>query len=188
MALKAEVLAELKAAVQESGAKVEDLFTSEEITASEPAKKAKQTEYEHAKRIEKSLGEEREKVITLTKSIDEKEGKIKELNGQVSQTQASSLFTKSVADRKLNDKQKSFIERRLTGFKSEKSGDELKLEFEKYIDGEIKEFGEIAKTLGVKVDEQAPNDSNKGAGNDDGKSGEGADLSDPATNDFIPAV
>jgi hypothetical protein len=181
-------------AIREAGLKITDLYTSDEIVASEPAKKAKQTEYEHAKRIEKSLADEREKVITLTKSLEEKDGKIKDLSGQVSQTQASSLFTKSAEDRKLNDTQKSFIQRRLSGFKSDKSGEELKLDFERYIDAEIKEFGEVAKVMGIKVENPEIDPAtgkpkvDAGVPNDDGKGGGGSaeDLSDPSKNDFIP--
>jgi len=180
-------------AIREGKFTITDIFTSEEIVASEPAKKAKQTEYEHAKRIEKSLADEREKVITLTKSIEDKDAKIKELNGQVSQTQASSLFTKSAEDRKLTDTQKSFIQRRLSGFKSDKSGDDLKLDFERYIDGELKEFGEVAKVMGIKVENPEIDPATgkpkvaAGVSNDDGKGGGSAeDLSDPSKNDFIP--
>ena len=174
-------------AIKEAGLKVTDVFTPEEITASEPAKKARQTEFEHAKRVEKSLGEEREKVITLTKEKDEAQGKIKTLSEQVSRAQVGTLFTKSNETRKFNDKQKAFIERRLPGFKSDKSGDELQLEFDKYLDNEIKEFGEYAKVMGIKVDDPAAtDDKDKGAGNDDGKDGAGKDLTDPKNNDMIP--
>ena len=180
-------------AIREGKFTITDIFTSEEIVASEPAKKAKQTEYEHAKRVEEALGKEREKVISLTKESEDKDAKIKELNGQVSQTQASSLFTKSAEDRKLTDTQKSFIQRRLSGFKSDKSGDDLKLDFERYIDGELKEFGEVAKVMGIKVEnpeiDPATGKPKVAAGtpNDDGKGGGSAeDLSDPSKNDFIP--
>lgn len=174
-------------AIREGKFTITDIFTAEEITASEPAKKAKQTEYEHAKRIEKQLGEEREKVITLTKSIEEKDGKLKTLGEAVSKAQASTLLTKAAEVRKFNDKQKAFIERRLPGFKSDKSGDELQLEFDKYLDNEIKEFGEYAKVMGIKVDDPAAtDDKDKGAGNDDGKDGAGKDLTDPKNNDMIP--
>jgi hypothetical protein len=183
---------EIRDAIKEGKFKIEDIFSAEEITASEPAKKAKQTEYEHAKRVEKSLGDEREKVITLTKSIEEKDNKLKELNQQVSKTQASSLLTKATETRKFDDKQKAFIERRLGSFKSDKTGDDLQLEFDKYLDNEIREFGEYAKVMGIKVDSPEidpvtgkPKETNKGAASDDDK-GSGKDLSDPQNNDFIP--
>jgi hypothetical protein len=181
-------LAEIIAAIKEGSFKITDIFTPEEITASEPAKKFKQTEFEHAKRVEKALGEEREKVITLTKSIDEANTKVKTLNEQVSKTQVGSLFTKSNEVRKFNDKQKAFIERRLSMFKSDKSGDDLQLEFDKYLDAEVKEFGEYAKVMGITVENAADDkDKNKGAGNTDGKGGDGKDLSSGhEANDFIP--
>lgn len=178
-------------AIREGKFTITDIFTAEEITASEPAKKAKQTEYEHAKRIEKQLGEEREKVITLTKSIEEKDGKLKTLGEAVSKAQASTLLTKAAEVRKFNDKQKAFIERRIGSFKSDKIGDELQLEFDKYLDNEIKEFGEYAKVMGIKIedpeiDPATGKPKEKGAGNDDAKEGEGEDLTKPEKNDFIP--
>lgn len=178
-------------AIKEGKFTITDIFTADEITASEPAKKAKQTEFEHAKRVEKSLGDEREKVITLTKSLEEKDGKIKTLGEVVSKTQASTLLTKAVDVRKFNDKQKAFIERRLGSFKSDKTGDELQLEFDKYLDREIVEFGEYAKVMGIKVetpevDPVTGKPKETGTPNDDGKGGEGSDLSDPSKNDFIP--
>ena len=172
-------------AVKELGLKVTDIFTPEEIVASEPAKKAKQTEYEHAKRIEESLGKEREKVITLTKELGEKDTKIKTLGEQVSRTQVGTLFTKSNEARKFNDKQKAFIERRLGSFKSDKSGDELQLEFDKYLDTEVKEFGEYAKVMGIKPEEAAAALAT-GTPNTDGQGGEKKGLDVPANNDFIP--
>jgi hypothetical protein len=177
-------------AIREGKFTITDIFTPEEIVASEPAKKAKQTEYEHAKRIEDSLGKEREKVITLTKELGEKDTKIKTLGEQVSKTQVGTLFTKSNEARKFNDKQKAFIERRLGAFKSEKTGDELQLEFDKYLDTEVKEFGEYAKVMGIKVDDPAAagaaGSAAAGAGATDGQGGDKKDLSDPAANDFIP--
>jgi hypothetical protein len=180
-------VAEIIEAIKEVGAKVTDLFTPEEIVASDPAKKAKQTEYEHAKRIEESLGKEREKVITLTKELGEKDTKIKTLGEVVSRTQVGTLFTKSNDARKFNDKQKAFIERRLGSFKSEKTGDELQLEFDKYLDTEIKEFGEYAKVMGLKVEDAAAAPPAAGAPNTDGQGG-GTNLDEPKNNDFIPTI
>jgi len=183
--------ADILEGIKELGLKITDIFTSEEIVASEPARKAKQTEYEHAKRIEESLGKEREKVISLTKELGEKEGKIKTLNEAVSRTQVGSLFTKSNETRKFDDKQKAFIERRLGTFKSEKSGDELQLEFDRYLDNEIKEFGEYAKVMGIEVKLPAVDKDGKpvtGAPAQDGQDGanNAEALTDPTKNDFIP--
>jgi len=178
-------------AIKELGLKVIDIFTPEEIVASEPAKKAKQEEYEHAKRVEVSLGKEREKVISLTKEIGDKDTKMKMLNEQVSRTQAGELMTKASGTRKFTDKQKAFISRRLPAFKSDKTGAELDLEFQKYLDGEVAECTAYLKDMNI-VDEGAAaddkdkdKDKNKGADNKDGKDGKG-DLSTPENNDLIP--
>jgi hypothetical protein len=182
-------------AIKEGGFKVADIFGADEIMASEPAKKAKQTEYEHAKRIEKQLGEEREKVIDFTKKLDESQGKIKRLNEAVSGTHTKTLFEKVCETRKFNDKEKAYIAKKLDGFKSEKEGDELKTDFDRFIDTQKTDFDETVKLLGAdpgKPGTGAAAGAGAGAGagaagggSDDGKGG-GADLTDPKNNDYIP--
>jgi hypothetical protein len=182
---KEAIIAELKATIVEAGLKISDLFTSEDITSSEPARKAKQIEYEHAKRVEKALGDEREKVLTLTKSLDEKDVKVKSLNEIVSKTQVKSLFDVAKDARKFDDKEKGFIEKRLATFKSDKDGDDLKAEFDKFLDGQIVDYIETAKLLGVDVKKEGDGKGKEGVGSGDGKGGD-ADLTDPSQNDLIP--
>lgn len=175
---------EIKDAIKEGSFKITDLFTMEEIAGSEPAKKAKQTEYEHAKRIEKSLGDEREKVITLTKQLEESQGKVKTFNEKINSAQVKSLFEQSVEVRKFDDKEKAFIEKNLGSFKSEKEGDELKQDFDKFLDNQLKEFGEYAKILGVDVKKD---DKGKGTPPADGKDFQTEeDFMNPEKNEFIP--
>lgn len=180
------IISEIKSTIAEAGLKMTDLFSSDDITSSEPAKKAKQVEYEHAKRIEKVLGEEREKVISLTKSIDEKEGKIKSLNEVVNKTQVKQLFDGAKDVRKFDDKEKTYIEKRIGTFKSDKAGDELKAEFDKFLDAQVNDYIETAKLLGVEVKKEDDKEKNKGVGAGDGKGGESSDLTDPKNNDLIP--
>lgn len=178
---------EIKDAIREAGFKVTDIFTETEITASDPAKAAKQTEYEHAKRVEKALGEEREKVITLTKERDDATGKAKVLKEQVASTQVGSLFTTVADTRKLDDKQKAFISKNLKVFKSDKEGDELKTDFDRFVDSQLTDYTETAKLLGVDVTK--PN-TNAAAPNGDGQApaGNAEELVDPKKNDFIPPM
>ena len=174
---------EILEAIKEGKFKVGDLFSKEEILETDIVKTDHKDAHDHARRVEKQLGDEREKIISLTKSIEEKDGKLKVLNEQVSRTQVGVLFTKSNEARKFNDKQKAFIERRLSTFRSDKSGDELQLEFDKYLDKEILEFGEVAKMMGVKVEETTPPAT--GTPNTDGKH-DGKELDKPENNEFIP--
>ncbi|MBM3210587.1 hypothetical protein FJZ33_00085 [Candidatus Poribacteria bacterium] len=186
---KEAIIKELKETISEAGLKVGDIFSPEDITNSEPARKAKQTEFEHAKRVEKVLGEEREKVISLTRSIEEKENKIKSLNEVVSKTQVKTLFDTAKETRKLDDKEKVYIEKRLGTFKSDKDGDDLKNEFEKFLDSQVNDYIETAKLLGVDIKKgdggDDKGDKGKGAGSGDGK-GDGEDLTKPENNEFIP--
>ena len=55
---KPEVVSELKAAISEAGATIAELFGAEDITNTEIFKKEKQNAHEHARRVEKVLGEE----------------------------------------------------------------------------------------------------------------------------------
>ncbi len=178
---------EIKDAIREAGFKVTDIFTENEIVSSEPAKAAKQTEYEHAKRVEKALGEEREKVIGLTKERDDAVGKARTLKEQVSQTQVSTLFGAASETRKLDDKQKAFIQKNLKGFKSDKEGDELKTEFDRFVDSQLTDYTETAKLMGIDVTKTKTDETN--TPNGDGQTPPGStaeDLSDPAKNDMIP--
>jgi len=180
---------EIIAAIKEANLTVIDVFSAEEITASEPAKKAKQTEYEHAKRVEKSLGEEREKVITLTKSLEDANKQVKTLNEAVSTTQVKSLFEESAPARKFTDKEKVFIQKNLPAFKSDKTGTELKTDFERFLDSQLKEFEDYAKMMGIDVlkDREAAQKAT-GAPSGDGKDrvGDEKDMSVPENNELIP--
>lgn len=178
---KEKIIAELKTTMAETGIGILDIFTGDEIKATEVFKKEAVNAHEHARRIERVLGEEREKIINLTKSIEEKETKIKGLNEVVSKTQVKTLFDTAKEARKFNDKEKVFIEKRLNGFKSDKDGDVLKLEFEKFLDTQVNDYIETAKLLGVEIDK----DKKPGVENSDGKNQE-LNLTDPKQNDFIP--
>lgn len=190
--------AEIKAAIAEGKFKITDIYTPDEITASDPAVQAKQTEYAHTKRLEKQLGEEHERVVTLTREKEEATTKIKTLNEQVSTTQVGSLFTDESKARKYNDKQRTFIQKNLGQFKSDKAGEELKKDFQVFLDKQQADFLENAKLMGLDpAVVGAPAAEGEGTGtpaaaagagvnNADGQGG-GKDMNDPKNNDFIPA-
>lgn len=60
-------------AIRDLDLKPSDVFSMPELERDESVKKIKQTEYEHAKRIEGQLGKEREKVIDLEKDKEDRE-------------------------------------------------------------------------------------------------------------------
>jgi len=176
---------EIISAIKEGKFKITDVFSEEEIKESDPSKKAKQTEYEHAKRIEKSLGEEREKVLDLHKEVDELKGKNKNLNESANSSKVSSLFEEAVKERKLNEKQKNFISRNLKTFKSGEDKEKVKEDFDRFLDAQIKEFDDTKKI--IMGQEDADDTKNKGVGSGDGKELESQEeYEEPEKNDFIP--
>lgn len=190
---------ELKAAIKEAGAKITDIFAADEIVSSEPAQKAKQTDHEHARRLEKQLGEEREKIRDLTKSVEDANGKIKTLNEKVSTSTVRSIFDTSATKRKLSDKEKAFIEKNVGSFKSDKEGADLEQDFERFMDAQVKAYEETAKLFGIdpKAAGAGSGSNNQGAsgagaGSTDGSAGgenltEEEKMRDPKYNDLIPA-
>lgn len=184
-------LAELKAAIKEMKAKITDLFDKDDILESAPVVEAIDTHKAHAKRVEKQLGEERERIIDLTKKVDEANGKVKTLNEKVSSQTGKSMFDAAAVSRKLDDKEKAFVQKNLNGFKSDKDGTELQGEFDRWMDAQIKEFQETAKLFGVDTKKAGDVDPNNGGGTgatDGVGNAEGAEkYTDPKKNDLIPA-
>jgi hypothetical protein len=192
---------EIKAAILESGLKVEDVFTVEEIVASEPAKKGKQTEYEWAKRIEAKLGESREENAKLQGKIGTLEAEKATLAEKANMASVKDSLKTVATERKLDPKFTAYIEKNLTNFKSAKTGDEFKAELEKFVDTTAKDYVEMGKIYGfeAKVTTEAKKEEGKAEGNAgvpaaDGKGGaatgddkDTSTLEDPKNNDFIPA-
>lgn len=197
---------EVKAAIAELRLNPGDLFSEEEITSSEPARKAKQTEYEHAKRLEKRLGEAREENSKLQGELTKVEGEVSKWKEKASVGSAREVFTSVAAEKKLDPKFQKFVERNLKSFKTDKDGDDFKTELEKFVDTQAKDYKEQAELYGVKDvkitlesksgDDDKGGDKNKGgagapSSDSRDKSGEGEEVQDeyvdPAKNDFIPA-
>ena len=192
---------QIKATIVEAGVKIHDIFSEEEIIASEPAKKAKQNEYEHAKRIEMKLGEAREENIKLQSKVTGLEGEKALLAEKVNIGTVRDSLKAVATERKLDPKFAAYVEKNLTNFKSSKSGDEFKSELEKFVDVTAKDYVEMGKIYGfeAKVTTEPKESGESGAGGGAGApaadGGKGAatgneDLSNyenPAKNDFIPA-
>jgi hypothetical protein len=194
---------QIKAAILEAGLKIEDVFTGEEIVATEPAKKAKQTEYEWAKRIETKLGEAREENAKLQGKITALEGEKATLAEKANQSTVKDTLAGIATERKLDPKFTAFAEKNLRNFKSTKTGDEFKAELEKFVDVTAKDYVEMGKLYGfeakVTTEAQKTGDNTNaggGAGAPAADGGKGAatgddkgtsTYEDPAKNDFIPA-
>lgn len=174
---------EIKEAIKEGKFKVTDIFDAADIVDSEPAQEAKKKEREYGKRKEKEFNDEHERVIDLQKKHDEQVNKNKDLTQKVNSTTSKTLVDASMTARKLGDKQKAFIAKNVAVFKSDKEGEDLKQDVEKFVDAQLKEFEETAKLLGVDIKSDTPDAGTPPA---DGK-GTTGDLSNPKENDFIPA-
>ena len=164
----------VKAGVYSNDAVLELDFVKDNI------KKEKQVEYEHAKRVEKSLKEQRESNINLTKELEESKGKLSKLNEQVNVITTASLFEEFAKARNFDDKEKAFIGQNIKSFKSGKEGEELKSEFNKFLDEQIVSFNKTLEILGIKKEEKkagAPANTGGGAT---------GDLTNPKDNDLIP--
>lgn len=176
---------EIREAIKESKFKVTDLFEASEIIESDPAKEARAKERSYGTRKEKEFNEEHERVIDLTKKLDETSGKVRVLTEKVNSSTSRSLIDTSVTTRKLDAKEKAFIEKNLGAFKSDKEGEELKQDVERFVDSQLKDFGDVAKLLGVEVKKETPAGTPPADGKSSGSTSE--ELEDPAKNDFIPA-
>ena len=191
---------QIKAAITEAGVKINDLFSEEEIVASEPAKKAKQTEYEWAKRIETKLGESREENAKLQGKITTLEGEKATLAEKANAGTVKEVLAGIATERKLEPKFTAFAEKNLRNFKSTKTGDEFKADVEKFVDTTAKDYVEMGKTYGfeAKVTTAAlkPKEGEEGGAGVPAADGQGAvtggdegvsTYEDPKKNDFIPA-
>lgn len=196
---------QIRDGISKLGLNPTDLFSEDAIVSSEPAKKAKQQEYEHAKRLEKRLGEAREENSKLQGDITKSEGEISKLREKASVGVARDILSSVASEKKLDPKFQKFVERNLKGFKSDKEGDELKSEVEKYVDAQAKEYKEQAELYGVKDvkitvestdDKKGEDDKSKkstGAPSGDKKTSNNGDedetvgeFENPENNEFIP--
>lgn len=104
------------------------------------------------------------------------------MNEVVNQSKVDSLFNDAVEERKLDEKQKTFIEKNLKIFKSGNDENKVKDDFNKFLDDQLKEFEETAKLMGVKIDKEK---DKPGVGSGDGDDGD-KDFETPEDNPFHP--
>lgn len=175
---------ELVAAVKAANLRPSEVFAADALKADQVVidhvKAEKQTEYEHAKRVEQKLASEREdwqaKEAEAAKALGE-------ARAAAVQSKTRGALESLVAERQFDPKMKAFVEKRFGTFKSEAQDEAtLKTDLQRYLDSVQSEFKELAGVFGLKID-AAPQDKGAGPTND----GEGAvDLTDPKFNDFIP--
>lgn len=150
-------------------------------------------------RVEEKIGGEyrrrkvaEEKLETLRGQVDTEKAELQKQIGSLKATAAKAqlgpLFEKQRADRKLDDRQVKFIQKRLERFEP-KNPEDLEKELNGYLDAEIAEYSKIAREV-FGIDDKATGDgkdkSATGSEADKNKGGGGEDkYLDPAKNPMI---
>lgn len=198
-------LEEIRQAIKDGKFKVTDIFPTDQLIAVpevvEHIKKEKQTEYEHAKRLETKLGEERE---AHTKTKNELGKQVEEMTAKTVQASSEATLQALVAERKLTSKQTAYAKANMKAFKTEaKDAEGLKKDLNTFLDTQVKAYDETLKVAGLNPAEHggtgAPPEgetteqkaareaaAGKGAGAGDAPTGGTGELDDPNKNDFIP--
>lgn len=190
-------LEELKQAIQEAKFKPTDLFDREVILAdpfiAEQVKEKISNARGYDARKFESLIESKSK---LEKELEKAQAKMKEHETSISNLKLESakssipvLFEKQKEERKLDDRQSKWLEKRLAKFSPEKIED-IEKEFNSYLDTEIDEYKTIAKEVfGIEDgDGEDKKEKKGGAEPDETKTGEIDEESkyiDPKQNPFI---
>ncbi len=149
-------LSDVKSAVKELGLKPTQVFEIGDIMGdSAVGVKVKEVTKEHfvmANRVGEERDALREKVSKLENQNAENE---KKLQQQTVQSKSSSVLDAVLADpeRKFDIKAKIFVKRNYRNFNSSAEDEAaLKVDVVKFVDENVKEFGELVKELGLKPD------------------------------------
>ncbi len=177
-------LEEIQALIKEGAFSPSDLFSKEVLVADTVVAKhvhdSKQTEYEHARRVEESLGEARKARETEVKEL---KGQIETLTAQGIQGQARPALDTLIGDRKLTDVQKGYVEKHFDSFNS-KAKDEagLKTDLVAWTDKQLSDLDDVSKLLNVNQEKKP------GENEEENRSQQSAspDESNPDKNPFIP--
>lgn len=180
---------EIIAAVKAGNLKPSDIYAKEELVSDkvviEHVKAEKTYEYEFGKRLKDQLE-------ALRADIKDRDAKITELSSQILVGKAEGVFKTLAAERKVDEKALSFMNRNFKGFKSEaKDEAALKTDVNKFIDAQLSEYAETAKLFGVtpapaKVNAPAPKEKSSQTPSGDNNTSDPDNLEDPKNNDFIP--
>lgn len=186
-------LEDVKAYLTQEKKRPSELFSAEDLIADPVVASLREkspSNYEFARmrreltEAEKKLADlEREKASLLEK-VKNQDGEISASRLEAAKQKVGQLFEQQKASRKLDDRQVKFIQNRLARFTPTKA-EELEREFNAYLDGEVDDYGKLAKDVfGI---EAAPAPGAAGGEPDKGgAAGPAADANlDPAKNPFI---
>lgn len=133
--------------------KPSDLFGAESLTDDPVVKgyvdsekrSATAGEYAHRKRTEEGFDKTRS---DLEAKLKERETEVTRLRLESAKGQVPTIFSKLKAERKFDEKQEKFIKARLERFEP-KDVDKVEDELKSYLDGEVDEYGRMAKVFGI---------------------------------------
>ena len=181
-------LQQVKALIRESGWSPVDLFRKEEIHKLDfvaDLEKRQQTNYEHARRVEESLGTERQDRATKEKELISRIGTLQKLTLE---NTARRLLPSLAEKRHLTDQQRQFIDTAVPRFTTETADDESKVatDFDQFLTDQLAEFDRLASIFKPGEGDKLPASGGTstvppvvGSTNPD-------DLTDPKNNEFIP--
>ena len=184
-------LPEVKSAIAEGGWSPADIFGAQTLLLDEVVvkhvRKEKQTEYEHAKRVEGQLGEARTSVTDSETKFKETVTKLTaenvELTKQLNSSRAGTIVAEAMKSMDLTDKQEEFVLAGADGFSTDKADpDEVKEAGKTFVKGALGEFDKMSKLF---TGTGGTGTANVGSGDGAGDEKPG-DLSKPANNPFIP--
>jgi|GEM_PF-1987810 len=191
-------LEEIKEAIREGDLTPGQLFSRKALLEDEivvtHVEKEKQTEFEHARRVETKLGDERKERRAKEKELDEQLAELTSTNRKLAKEslsfQALQIATPILNEKKLDEVQRKFVESKLPLFSSDADDRvKFKADLEGYIDTQLMDLKETSKLLGIEEEEPEPEEEDVGlsAKDKDEKGSEEIDkYMDPEQNEFIP--
>lgn len=182
---------QVKDLIKSEGLKPSDLFDADSL-GSDPIVRgyADGLVRERIGRAWREKEEAKEELEKLRKEVGPKEAvlqeQIKALKANAAKSQIGPLLEKQKGERKLGDRQMKFIQSRLPRF-APQNPDEIEKEFTTFLDGEIDEYGRIAKDVfGIEQKPEPGKDPVPGGEPRKGTETPGVDkYLDPAQNPFI---
>lgn len=180
-------LQEVKNLIREAGWNPMDIFRKEEILKLDVVAeldKRQQTNYEHARRVEESLGTERADRARKEQELLSRIGKLQQLTLE---NTARHLLPTVAEKRHLTEQQRKFVEVAVPRFKTEAADDDAKVQadFDNFITDQLAEYDRLAAIF--KPGEGTPPPAGGGTPVPPGAGpGNTEDLTDPKNNEFIP--
>lgn len=184
---------EIKSAVSELSLKPEDVFAPETLTGSTAVRdfivQRNKDAQEHTRRV----SDEKEK---LRKELEDKYGaELAELRKRNMKFETSANFTLIAGERKLDDKEKAYVELQLPQFRPD-TDDPVKFKeaLNVFVDERLEDFGSLKPIFGMETAASESADGNTGSGDSaSGASGSTQntdysedDMLDPNVNPLIP--